>query len=46
VRYGSAVGRARGVELFPGADVLHVRGHHFDILNDAAVHDAMLAWLR
>ena len=46
VRYPSAVGRPRrGVEMFPDADVLHVRGDHFDLLNHPDVHDALRRWL-
>ena len=46
VRYPSALGRPRrGVDMFPGADVLHVKGDHFDLLNHPAVHDALRAWL-
>jgi pimeloyl-ACP methyl ester carboxylesterase len=46
VRYPSAVGRPRrGQEMFPGADVLHVRGDHFDLLNHDEVYEAMRRWL-
>jgi pimeloyl-ACP methyl ester carboxylesterase len=46
VRYPSATGRPRrGPEMFPGADVLHVRGGHFDLLNHPQVYDALLTWL-
>ncbi len=46
VRYPSAVGRPRrGRPLFPDADVLHVRGHHFDLLNHPEVDAALRAWL-
>ncbi len=46
VRYPSAVGRDRcGRELFPDADVLHVRGDHFDLLNHPRVYDALRRWL-
>ncbi len=46
VRYPSAVGRPRrGPEMFPGADVLHVRGGHFDLLNHPEVYDALRGWL-
>lgn len=46
VRYPSAVGRPRrGVDMFPGADVLHIKGGHFDLLNHPAVHDALRTWL-
>jgi len=47
VRYPSAVGRPRrGMALFPDADVLHVRGHHFDVLNHETVYAALRDWLR
>ena len=46
VRYPSATGRSRrGREMFPGADVLHVKGDHFDLLNHPRVHDALRTWL-
>jgi pimeloyl-ACP methyl ester carboxylesterase len=46
VRYPSATGRPRrGPAMFPDADVLHVRGDHFDLLNHPAVHDALRTWL-
>jgi hypothetical protein len=48
VRVPSAHGRGpRGrVELFPGADVLHVpAADHFDLLNHERVHAALLDWL-
>jgi pimeloyl-ACP methyl ester carboxylesterase len=46
VRYPSAVGRPRrGTPLFPDADVLHVRGHHFDVLNHPEVYGALRTWL-
>ncbi len=46
VRYPSAVGKARrGQEMFPGADVLHVQGGHFDLLNHPRVYDALRRWL-
>ena len=46
VRYPSATGRPRfGREMFPGAEVLHVRGGHFDLLNHPEVYDALTAWL-
>jgi pimeloyl-ACP methyl ester carboxylesterase len=46
VRYPSATGRPRrGRDMFPGADVLHVRGGHFDLLNHPHVHDALQTWL-
>ena len=38
VRQGSAYGRdRRGRDLFPDSEVLHLRGHHFDLLNDDRV---------
>ena len=46
VRYPSAVGRPRrGRALFPDADVLHVRGGHFDLLNHPEVDAALRDWL-
>lgn len=46
VRYPSAVGRPRrGRAMFPDADVLHIRGDHFDLLNHPEVHDALRRWL-
>ena len=46
VRYPSAVGRPRrGPEMFPDAEVLHVRGDHFDLLNHPDVHAALRRWL-
>ncbi|NYD42576.1 alpha/beta hydrolase [Nocardioides panaciterrulae] len=47
VRPESAYGRdARGRELFPGADLLHVGGTgHFGLLNHPEVHRALTAWL-
>jgi pimeloyl-ACP methyl ester carboxylesterase len=46
VRYPSAVGRPRrGRALFPDADVLHVRGGHFDLLNHPEVDAALSDWL-
>ena len=46
VRYPSATGRPRrGPELFPGADVLHIRGGHFALLNHPQVYDALRTWL-
>jgi len=46
VRYPSAVGHARrGRPMFPGADVLHVRGDHFDLLNHHEVYAALRRWL-
>jgi len=46
VRYPSALGRSRrGGEMFPGADVLHVRGGHFELLNHPQVYDALRTWL-
>ena len=35
----------RGREMFPGADVLHVPGGHFDLLNHPRVYDALRTWL-
>ncbi|WP_432478799.1 lipase family alpha/beta hydrolase [Nocardioides sp. GXQ0305] len=47
VRPPSAYGRGRGVDLFPGAEVLHVPGAgHFDLLNHPRVGEALRAWLR
>lgn len=46
VRVPSAYGRGRAVELFPGAEVLHVGGAgHFDLLNHPRVHEALVRWL-
>jgi len=46
VRPPSAYGRGRGRALFPDADVLHLpRAHHFDLLNDARVDEALRGWL-
>ncbi|MGZ6804086.1 MAG: lipase family alpha/beta hydrolase [Nocardioidaceae bacterium] len=46
VRYPSAVGRPRrGEAMFPDAEVLHVRGDHFDLLNHPDVHEALRRWL-
>jgi pimeloyl-ACP methyl ester carboxylesterase len=46
VRYPSAVGRPRrGSAMFPDADVLHVRGDHFALLNHPEVYDALRRWL-
>ncbi|MGN6577535.1 MAG: esterase/lipase family protein [Nocardioides sp.] len=46
VRYHSAVGRPRrGSAMFPDADVLHVRGDHFALLNHPEVYDALRRWL-
>ena len=46
VRPPSAYGRARGVDLFPGAELLHVPGAgHFDLLNDPRVAEALRRWL-
>ncbi|WP_107771521.1 lipase family alpha/beta hydrolase [Nocardioides sediminis] len=46
VRRDSAHGRGSGVDLFPGADVLHVGGTgHFDLLNHPRVHQALRDWL-
>lgn len=46
VRQPSAFGRdARGRNLFPDGETLHLRGHHFDLLNDARVASALTRWL-
>ncbi len=46
VRYPSATGRPRrGREMFPGADVLHIKGDHFDLLNHPRVYAALRTWL-
>ncbi|MCW2754479.1 MAG: hypothetical protein JWQ32_1890 [Marmoricola sp.] len=47
VQYRSAVGLLPGdVEMFPGADVLHVPGAgHFDLLNHDDVYAALRGWL-
>lgn len=46
VRYPSATGRPRrGRPLFPDAEVLHVKGDHFDLLNHPEVDDALHRWL-
>jgi pimeloyl-ACP methyl ester carboxylesterase len=47
VRVPSAHGRSRRrVDLFPGADVLHVpQADHFDLLNHPVVHTALEEWL-
>ncbi len=46
VRPPSAYGRSPGRALFPDADVLHLpRAHHFDLLNDARVEEALVHWL-
>jgi PGAP1-like protein len=46
VRPPSAYGRGRGRSLFPDAEVLHLpRAHHFDLLNDARVDEALRRWL-
>jgi len=46
VRYPSATGRPRrGPEMFPGADVLHVKGDHFGLLNHPQVYPALKSWL-
>ncbi len=47
VRQPSAYGRGRaGRNLFPEGEVLHLRGHHFDLLNDDRVAAALGKWLR
>ncbi|HXH79855.1 lipase family alpha/beta hydrolase [Nocardioides sp.] len=46
VRQSSAYGRdRRGRNLFPDGEVLHLRGHHFDLLNDDGVAAALRKWL-
>jgi len=46
VGYPSATGRPRrGPEMFPGADVLHVRGDHFSLRNHPEVYRALRGWL-
>ena len=46
VRVPSAYGRGAGVDLFPGAEVLHVPGAgHFDLLNHPTVAEALRNWL-
>ncbi|WP_107704950.1 PGAP1-like alpha/beta domain-containing protein [Nocardioides allogilvus] len=46
VRQPSAYGRdRRGRDLFPDSEVLHLRGHHFDLLNDDRVATALTRWL-
>jgi hypothetical protein len=46
VRYPSAIGRPRrGPEMFPGADTLHVKGDHFDLLDHPEVYPAIRGWL-
>ncbi|MCX6395533.1 MAG: alpha/beta hydrolase [Propionibacteriales bacterium] len=47
VQYRSAVGLLPGnVEMFPGADILHVGGaDHFDLLNHDDVYAALRGWL-
>lgn len=46
VRQPSAYGRdRRGRDLFPDSEVLHLRGHHFDLLNDDRVAEALTRWL-
>ena len=46
VRFASATGRPRrGPDMFPAADLLHIRGGHFDLLNHPEVEDALRAWL-
>jgi pimeloyl-ACP methyl ester carboxylesterase len=46
VRYPSATGQPRrGSPVFPDADVLHVRGGHFSLLNHPDVHRALKSWL-
>lgn len=46
VRQSSAYGRdRRGRDLFPDSEVLHLRGHHFDLLNDDRVAAGLTRWL-
>jgi pimeloyl-ACP methyl ester carboxylesterase len=46
VRRGSAYGRSRRSELFPGAEVVHLADtHHFGLLNHPDVHDKLKEWL-
>ncbi|QZY28286.1 esterase/lipase family protein [Nocardioides coralli] len=46
VRVPSAYGRVGPVDLFPGAEVLHVpRAGHFDLLNHPDVEGALVRWL-
>ncbi len=46
VRQPSAYGRdGRGRDLFPGAEVLHIHGGHFDLLNHATISAALRRWL-
>lgn len=46
VRQPSAYGRdRRGRDLFARSEVLHVRGHHFDLLNSDPVAAALTRWL-
>ncbi len=46
VRQPSAYGRdRRGCDLFPGAEVLHIHGGHFDLLNHEAISTALRSWL-
>lgn len=46
VRVPSAYGQRGGHHLFPGAEVLHVRGAgHFDLLNHPRVARALREWL-
>ncbi|HEX5562729.1 MAG TPA: alpha/beta fold hydrolase [Nocardioidaceae bacterium] len=46
VGYPSATGHPRrGPEMFPGADVLHVRGDHFSLRNHPEVYRALRGWL-
>ncbi len=47
VPYASALGRRDGVEMFPGAETLHVPGaDHFDLLNHDDIYAAIRGWLR
>ena len=46
VRQPSAYGRdRRGRDLFPDAEVLHLRGNHVDPLDAAFVAAALRSWL-
>lgn len=46
VPFDSAMGvEPDGAEMFPGAETLHVRGDHFDLLNHDRVRTAVRGWL-
>lgn len=46
VRHPSAMGRSRGVDLFPGASRLHLpRTDHFGLLNHPEIHRKLKEWL-